>query len=178
MTFGNAPLPPGFIAQFDRNSGRYFFVNQQTGRSQWEDPRAMSYAPPPGPPPYSPGAPSTSHYQPQQQQQQHYQPQQQQYQQQQYQPQQQQYQQQQQQPQTVVMQGQPAQKQGFLKKNRNMVTGLAAGALGAFAINEFVDHERKERFEAFEEGQQSGFNQGYADDFGDGYDDGLADDDY
>ncbi|CZT16324.1 uncharacterized protein RCC_02166 [Ramularia collo-cygni] len=43
------PLPPGWITQFDQNSQRWYFVEQATGRTQW-DPPAFShggYAPPP-----------------------------------------------------------------------------------------------------------------------------------
>ncbi|RMD41186.1 hypothetical protein DV735_g3965, partial [Chaetothyriales sp. CBS 134920] len=34
------PLPPGWIAQWDQNSQRYFYVEQATGRTQWEAPVA------------------------------------------------------------------------------------------------------------------------------------------
>jgi hypothetical protein len=44
-------VPAGWIAQFDQNSQRWYYVEQATGRSQWEAPQppAMS-PPPPGPP--------------------------------------------------------------------------------------------------------------------------------
>src|ERR1700753_3264443 len=34
----NAQLPPGWIMQWDPNSRRHFFVEQATGRTQWEPP--------------------------------------------------------------------------------------------------------------------------------------------
>jgi hypothetical protein len=33
------PLPQGWIAQFDQNSGRYYFVNTTTNQTTWDDPR-------------------------------------------------------------------------------------------------------------------------------------------
>ena len=51
-------LPPGWIQQWDQNSQRYFYVEQATGRTQWEPP---AFSPPPGgpfsPPPAPYGAP-------------------------------------------------------------------------------------------------------------------------
>ncbi|EME88789.1 uncharacterized protein MYCFIDRAFT_87575 [Pseudocercospora fijiensis CIRAD86] len=60
---GQPPLPPGWMAQFDQNSQKWYYVEQATGRTQWEPP-AHQYqqggygAPPPpqgsyqsGPPP-------------------------------------------------------------------------------------------------------------------------------
>jgi hypothetical protein len=46
------PLPPGWISQVDGATGRTFFVNTATGRSQWEPPgySAGGYAVPPGAP--------------------------------------------------------------------------------------------------------------------------------
>ncbi|GAD94178.1 hypothetical protein MGYG_06573 [Paecilomyces variotii No. 5] len=58
------PLPAGWIQQWDSYSQRGFYVDQSTGRSQWEAPYMPGpgydssrgepyggYAPPPGPPP-------------------------------------------------------------------------------------------------------------------------------
>ncbi|KAL8950013.1 MAG: hypothetical protein Q9222_003922 [Ikaeria aurantiellina] len=36
---GGPPLPPGWIAQWDPNSQRYYFLEQATGRTQWEPPQ-------------------------------------------------------------------------------------------------------------------------------------------
>lgn len=44
---GQPPLPPGWIAQFDQNSQRWYYVEQQTGRTQWDPPSHGGYAPPP-----------------------------------------------------------------------------------------------------------------------------------
>ncbi|KAL8974849.1 MAG: hypothetical protein Q9197_000928 [Variospora fuerteventurae] len=51
---GGPPLPPGWIAQWDANSQRYYFLEQATGRTQWEPPHQIvgSHS---GPPPF--GAP-------------------------------------------------------------------------------------------------------------------------
>ncbi|KAF1955203.1 hypothetical protein CC80DRAFT_536208 [Byssothecium circinans] len=54
------PMPPGWVCQFDQNSQRWYYVDQATGRSQWDPPAHNPapqgpYAPPPGPP--APGAP-------------------------------------------------------------------------------------------------------------------------
>jgi WW domain len=35
-------LPPGWIKQWDQNSQRWYFVEQATGRTQWEPPSVMS----------------------------------------------------------------------------------------------------------------------------------------
>ncbi|KAF2490688.1 hypothetical protein BU16DRAFT_530330 [Lophium mytilinum] len=48
QTSSAPPLPPGWIAQFDQNSQRWFFVQTATGFTQWDPPM---FAPPPGPPP-------------------------------------------------------------------------------------------------------------------------------
>ncbi|KAJ3319983.1 hypothetical protein HDV06_005801 [Boothiomyces sp. JEL0866] len=48
-----APLPDGFIAQWNQQYQRNFYVNTKTGQSQWEDPRtqfALPMNPPPGAP--------------------------------------------------------------------------------------------------------------------------------
>lgn len=58
------PMPPGWVAQFDQNSQKWYYIDQATGRSQWEPPAHAPppqgpYAPPPsGPPgaPYGQGA--------------------------------------------------------------------------------------------------------------------------
>lgn len=46
---GQPPLPPGWITQFDQKSQRWYFVEQATGRTQWDPPAAahINYAPPP-----------------------------------------------------------------------------------------------------------------------------------
>ncbi|KXS12382.1 hypothetical protein M427DRAFT_147099 [Gonapodya prolifera JEL478] len=41
----SAPLPPGWISQFDPSSGRYFFVHTPTGQTTWTDPRGPLPAP-------------------------------------------------------------------------------------------------------------------------------------
>jgi hypothetical protein len=41
-------LPPGWIQQWDPNSQRYYYVEQATGRTEWEPPYNPSYGPPPG----------------------------------------------------------------------------------------------------------------------------------
>jgi hypothetical protein len=41
-------LPPGWISQYDQQSQRTFYIEQSTGRSQWEPP-ALSPPPPSGP---------------------------------------------------------------------------------------------------------------------------------
>ncbi|KAJ1936691.1 hypothetical protein GGF37_005507, partial [Kickxella alabastrina] len=75
--------------------------------------------------------------------------------------------QQQQQPQTIVVQdSQPQKKQGFMSKHP-LMAGLAAGAVGAYAINEFQEHQEEKREEAFEEGRNEGYTEGY----GEGLDD-------
>ncbi|KAJ3344152.1 hypothetical protein HDU83_005378 [Entophlyctis luteolus] len=47
-------LPPGWIAQWNSQYQRNFYVDTATGKSQWEPP---AFAPPPGPPPASYAAP-------------------------------------------------------------------------------------------------------------------------
>lgn len=45
------PMPPGWIQQWDQNSQRWFYIEQATGRSQWDPPAQHvqgPYAPPPG----------------------------------------------------------------------------------------------------------------------------------
>lgn len=37
-TFGPPNMPPGWIAQWDANSKKYYFVQLSTGVSQWETP--------------------------------------------------------------------------------------------------------------------------------------------
>ncbi|RMZ77577.1 hypothetical protein DV737_g4266, partial [Chaetothyriales sp. CBS 132003] len=64
--FGQSPLPalpPGWLAQWDQNSQRHYYVEQATGRTQWEPPVASYGAPPAsyGAPPASYGAPSASY---------------------------------------------------------------------------------------------------------------------
>ncbi|KAJ2454323.1 hypothetical protein EV183_001569 [Coemansia sp. RSA 2336] len=183
--YPNRPLPPQFYAVQDKD-GRQYFVDRNTGRSQWEDPRMSmgsysssgpqpsmapsyqyqqqppanyGYQPPPnsygqwqGPPPnsYYSNPPPPNYYQgppPQQ-----YYPQ-----------------QQQQPPQHMVVSGAPPKKENFFKKH-SMLTGLAAGGLAAFGVNEFIEHEEEERFEAFQQGQADGYNEGYEDGFDDGGD--------
>ncbi|XP_057295618.1 uncharacterized protein LOC130624065 [Hydractinia symbiolongicarpus] len=38
-----APLPPGWEAKYDPNSGRYFFLNHLTKQTTWTDPRTIFY---------------------------------------------------------------------------------------------------------------------------------------
>jgi hypothetical protein len=39
VSYGSQPqLPPGWIQQWDANSQRYYYVEQATGRTQWEPP--------------------------------------------------------------------------------------------------------------------------------------------
>ena len=38
-------MPPGWHAQWDGNQNRWYYVEQATGRSQWDPP--TTYAPPP-----------------------------------------------------------------------------------------------------------------------------------
>lgn len=38
----NAPLPPGWISQWDPNYSRWYFVDTGTGQSTWNDPRYSS----------------------------------------------------------------------------------------------------------------------------------------
>ncbi|KAL4806530.1 hypothetical protein BDV18DRAFT_117318 [Aspergillus unguis] len=56
---GAPPLPPGWVAQFDHNSGRWYYIEQATGISRWEPPaHTAPYGqyPPPQVPQYA-GAP-------------------------------------------------------------------------------------------------------------------------
>ncbi|KAL8901059.1 MAG: hypothetical protein Q9207_005395 [Kuettlingeria erythrocarpa] len=52
------PLPAGWVAQWDSNSQRYYFLEQATGRTQWEPPQQFigphGGVPPPGAPPGGP----------------------------------------------------------------------------------------------------------------------------
>ncbi|KAI9244770.1 hypothetical protein BY458DRAFT_529332 [Sporodiniella umbellata] len=41
------PLPEGWIALWDESSKRYYYVEQATGRSQWEFPSQPAYSPNP-----------------------------------------------------------------------------------------------------------------------------------
>lgn len=43
-------LPPGWLAQWDQGSQRWYYLEQATGRTQWELP-AFAGGPPGGPPP-------------------------------------------------------------------------------------------------------------------------------
>lgn len=52
--YGAPPLPPGWISQWDPNSQRYYYLEQATGRTQW-DPPHQSFPPPGGPPMGAPG---------------------------------------------------------------------------------------------------------------------------
>lgn len=54
------PLPPGWIAQWDANSNRYYYLEQATGRTQWDIPHGGYGGPPPGPPAYGGYPPSGS----------------------------------------------------------------------------------------------------------------------
>ena len=44
------PMPPGWLAQWDQNSQRWYYVDQSTGRTQWDPPAGA-------PPPQGPYAP-------------------------------------------------------------------------------------------------------------------------
>ncbi|KAL6705940.1 hypothetical protein ACN47E_006219 [Coniothyrium glycines] len=49
------PMPPGWTQQWDQNSQRWFYVEQATGRTQWDPPAHLPpgpYAPPPAGAPY------------------------------------------------------------------------------------------------------------------------------
>ncbi|KAJ3066494.1 hypothetical protein HDU98_010177 [Podochytrium sp. JEL0797] len=50
---GSPPLPPGYTAQWSEQYQRYFYVNTQTGQSQWDMPQPQGgpLSQPPGPPP-------------------------------------------------------------------------------------------------------------------------------
>lgn len=59
---GQPQLPPGWISQWDQNSQRYYYVEQATGRTQWDAPQHYNYSSPPppsqggyAPPPSGPG---------------------------------------------------------------------------------------------------------------------------
>lgn len=59
-------MPPGWVAQFDQSSQRWFYIDQATGRSQWEPPAHAPpaqgpYAPPPSGPPGAPYGHTTGH---------------------------------------------------------------------------------------------------------------------
>ena len=45
-------MPPGWVQQWDQNSQRWYYVEQATGRTQWDPPSNL----PPGP--YAPPAPN------------------------------------------------------------------------------------------------------------------------
>lgn len=52
-------MPPGWIQQWDQNSQRWYYVEQATGRTQWDPPKNLPpgpYAPPPAGAPYVPPA--------------------------------------------------------------------------------------------------------------------------
>jgi hypothetical protein len=49
------PMPPGWTQQWDQNSQRWYYVEQATGRTQWDPPAHLPpgpYAPPPTGTPY------------------------------------------------------------------------------------------------------------------------------
>jgi len=48
------PMPPGWHAQWDQNQNRWYYVEQSTGRSQWDPPVVIGNHPPQGP--YGPPA--------------------------------------------------------------------------------------------------------------------------
>ena len=53
------PMPPGWIQQWDQNSQRWFYIEQATGRTQWDPPSHLPpgpYAPPAAGAPYVPAA--------------------------------------------------------------------------------------------------------------------------
>lgn len=55
---GPPQLPPGWISQWDPNSQRYYYLEQATGRTQWDPPQPYNqsgFAPPPM------GAPNMGH---------------------------------------------------------------------------------------------------------------------
>lgn len=48
-------MPPGWVQQWDQNSQRWYYVEQATGRTQWDPPANLPpgpYAPPPTGAPY------------------------------------------------------------------------------------------------------------------------------
>ncbi|KAL8923100.1 MAG: hypothetical protein Q9208_004784 [Pyrenodesmia sp. 3 TL-2023] len=61
-TGGPPSLPPGWVAQWDPNSQRYYFLEQATGRTQWDPPQHFmgshgAFPPPSGPLGGPPGGP-------------------------------------------------------------------------------------------------------------------------
>jgi hypothetical protein len=49
------PMPPGWVQQWDQNSQRWYYLEQATGRTQWDPPLNLPpgpYAPPPTGAPY------------------------------------------------------------------------------------------------------------------------------
>jgi hypothetical protein len=49
------PMPPGWVQQWDQGSQRWYYVEQATGRTQWDPPSNLPpgpYAPPPSGAPY------------------------------------------------------------------------------------------------------------------------------
>lgn len=63
---GQPPLPHGWIAQFDQNSQRWYYVEQATGRTQWDPPQQPhgGYGAPPPPPGGYGGAPHSGYSSP------------------------------------------------------------------------------------------------------------------
>jgi hypothetical protein len=49
-------MPPGWVAQWDQNGQRWYYVEQATGRTQWDPPSNL----PPGP--YAPPAPGAPYH--------------------------------------------------------------------------------------------------------------------
>ncbi|KAI8579981.1 hypothetical protein K450DRAFT_240022 [Umbelopsis ramanniana AG] len=54
------PLPQGWEARYDQNSGKYYFIDHNTHQTTWEDPRSRGYQSPPPPPSYG-GSPPPPH---------------------------------------------------------------------------------------------------------------------
>jgi len=52
------PMPPGWLAQWDQSSQRWYYVDQSTGRTQWDPPAG---APPPQGPYAPPGGAHGAH---------------------------------------------------------------------------------------------------------------------
>jgi hypothetical protein len=50
LHLNQADCSPGWTQQWDQNSQRYYYLEQATGRTQWEAP-SFHGGPPPGPPP-------------------------------------------------------------------------------------------------------------------------------
>lgn len=65
-SYGPPPLPQGWIAQWDGDSKKYYFVQLSTGMSQWETPTQA--APTVGTPTQTPGQETSPFPQPGQQQ--------------------------------------------------------------------------------------------------------------